>query len=115
MTEHLAPVLHVTDARAATRWYAQLGFASEWEHRFAPGLPLYVGIARGDLRIHLSEHAGDARPGTLLYLYVDDVDAAARAVGATEIDDMPWGRDFEIADPDGNRLRIGTALGADGS
>jgi hypothetical protein len=22
---------------------------------------------------------------------------------------MPWGRDFEIADLDGNRLRIGTA------
>ncbi len=115
MTEHLAPVLHVRDARAATRWYAQLGFVMEWEHRFAPGLPLYVGIARGGLRIHLSEHAGDARPGTLVYLYVDDVEAAARAVGVTELDDMPWGRDFEIADPDGNRLRIGTALGADGS
>ena len=87
----------------------------EWEHRFAPGLPLYVGIACGGLRIHLSEHAGDARPGTLVYLYVDDVDAAARAVGVTQLDDMPWGRDFEIADPDGNRLRIGTALDADGS
>ncbi len=29
MTEHLAPVLHVGDARAATRWYAQLGFVME--------------------------------------------------------------------------------------
>ena len=60
-------------------------------------------------RLHLSEHTGDARPGTLVYIHVDDVDAAARAVGVTEIDDMPWGRDFEVADPDGNRLRIGTA------
>jgi predicted enzyme related to lactoylglutathione lyase len=61
------------------------------------------------VRMHLSEHSGDARPGTLVYLYVDDVDAAAAAVGATAIDDMPWGRDFEVTDPDGNRIRIGTA------
>jgi hypothetical protein len=31
------------------------------------------------------------------------------ALGVTEIDDMPWGRDFEVSDLDGNRLRIGTA------
>jgi hypothetical protein len=67
--------------------------------RFEPGLPLYLGIARGDVRLHLSEHTGDAPPGTLVYLFVDDVDAAARLLGITEIDDMPWGRDFEVTDP----------------
>lgn len=109
MTEYLAPIMRVADANAAVTWYQRLGFVKEWEHRFENGLPLYVGIARGDVRMHLSEHTGDARPGTLVYIYVDDIDAAARAVGVTEIDDMPWGRDFEVADPDGNRLRIGTA------
>ena len=113
MTEHLAPVLHVKDATAAAAWYEQLGFVTEWEHRFEPGLPLYVGIARGGLKMHLSEHAGDARPGTLVYIYVDDVDAAAAALGVTQIDDMPWGRDFEVTDPDGNRLRIGTSHSTD--
>ncbi len=108
MSESLVPVLRVADAEAALEWYQQLGFAKEWEHRFEAGLPLYVGIARGDLRIHLSEHAGDARPGTLVYMYVEDVDAAAKALGVTEVDDMPWGRDFEVEDPYGNRLRIGT-------
>ncbi len=81
----------------------------EWEHRFEPGLPLYLGIALGDARMHLSEHTGDARHGTLVYLKLDDVDVAASAVGVTAIDEMPWGRDFEVADPDGNRMRIGTA------
>ena len=108
MGESLVPIMRVADAEAAVAWYRKLGFVKEWEHRFAPGLPLYVGIARGELRMHLSEHAGDARPGTLVYLSVDDVDAAADALGVTDIDDMPWGRDFEVADPDGNRLRIGT-------
>jgi catechol 2,3-dioxygenase-like lactoylglutathione lyase family enzyme len=109
MVEHLAPVLRVADAGAAVEWYRRLGFEKQWEHRFAPDLPRYVGIARGPAEIHLSEHAGDARPGTLVYLYVDDVDAVARACGVTDIDEMEWGRDFEVADPDGNRIRVGTA------
>lgn len=102
-------MLRVADAGEAVEWYRRLGFEKQWEHRFAPGIPLYVGIARGSVEIHLSEHTGDARPGTLVYLYVDDVDAAARACGVTDIDDMEWGRDFEVTDPDGNRVRVGTA------
>lgn len=109
MAAQLAPVLRVVDATASVAWYGKLGFVKEWEHRFEPGLPLYVGIALGDARMHLSEHAGDARHGTLVYLNVDDVNVAVAALGVTAIDEMPWGRDFEVADPDGNRLRIGSA------
>ncbi|SCG57838.1 Glyoxalase-like domain-containing protein [Micromonospora echinaurantiaca] len=108
MDEHLAPVLRVADADASARWYERLGFVKHWEHRFAPGMPRYVGIARGGMHLHLSEHTGDARPGTLVYLCVRDVDAMAAACGIGEIDDMEWGRDFEVTDPDGNRLRVGT-------
>jgi predicted enzyme related to lactoylglutathione lyase len=108
MEEYLAPVLRVADADISAVWYERLGFVKQWEHRFAPDLPRYVGIARGRLRLHLSEHTGDARPGTLVYLSVDDVDAMAAACSVTEIDDMDWGRDFEVTDPDGNRLRVGT-------
>ena len=80
MSESLAPILRVADVEAAVEWHQQFGFVKEWEHRFAAGLSLHVGIARGDLRMHLSEHAGDARPGTLVYIYVVDVDAAADAL-----------------------------------
>lgn len=107
----LAPVLRVADARASVEWYAKLGFVQEFEHQFGPGMPYYIGIVRDRMRIHLSEHRGDARPDTLLYLYVEDVDADARAVGVTHIHDNPWARDFEVTDPDGNRLRIGTPPG----
>lgn len=108
MDEHLAPVLRVADADASARWYERLGFVKQWEHRFGPDLPLYVGIARGGMHLHLSEHAGDARPGTLVYLYVSDVDALAAACGIEEVHDMEWGRDFVVTDLDGNRLRVGT-------
>lgn len=108
MGERLAPILRVKDAHRSVDWYERIGFVTEFEHRFADGMPLYVGISRGEMQIHLSEHRGDARPGTLVYLYVDDVDALAAALGVTQIDTMPWGRDFVVKDPDGNRLRIGT-------
>lgn len=104
-------MLRVRDAAAAVDWYARLGFAKEWEHRFEPHLPAYVAIALGDARIHLSEHRGDAkRRAGLIYLHVDDVDAAARAVGA-QVETAPWGREFEVRDPDGNRIRVGEAPG----
>ena len=110
MKAHLAPVVRVLDASAAAEWYARhLGFAVEFEHRFAPGLPLYLGLVRDDARIHISEHTGDARPHTLIYLWVPDVDAAAVASGVTAIDDNEWGRDVEVRDPDGNRVRVGTS------
>ena len=61
-------------------------------------------------RIFLSEHTGDARPDTLLYLYVDDADALAAELGV-EAQLAPYGvREFELRDPDGNRLRIGTPV-----
>ncbi|MFI6258987.1 glyoxalase superfamily protein [Micromonospora zamorensis] len=107
MTERLAPVLRTTDANTAVAWYTRLGFVKQWEHRFASDLPLYVSIARGDVEIHLSEHTGDAQPDTLLYLYVDDIDAAAAACGVNVVEQKDWGREFEVVDPDGNRLRIG--------
>lgn len=67
-----------------------------------------MSIVCGDARVHLSEHDGDAQPGMLVYLYVADVDAAAQAVGVDEVETVPWGGEFEVTDPDGNRLRIGT-------
>jgi catechol 2,3-dioxygenase-like lactoylglutathione lyase family enzyme len=106
---HLAPIVRVVDASVAAEWYTRhLGFITEFEHRFGPRLPLYVGLVRDDARVHLSEHAGDARLHTLIYLWVPDVDAAAAACGITAIHDNEWGRDFEVRDPDGNRIRVGT-------
>ena len=110
----VVPFLHVRDARAASTFYELLGFYLEWEHRFEPHLPLFLSIGTDDgARVFLSEHAGDARPDTLLYLYVDDVDGlyARLAEAGVEVappEDAPWAREIEVRDPDGNRLRIGT-------
>ncbi len=105
MTTSVVPILRVADAAASVEWYAQLGFTKVFEHRFEPGFPAYVGIRRDDAEIHLSEHTGDAPGPGLVYVWVDEVDPLAELFGVVP-DEMPWARDFEIADPDGNRLRI---------
>jgi catechol 2,3-dioxygenase-like lactoylglutathione lyase family enzyme len=107
--EEVIPILHVKDAEVSAAWYRRLGFVKEWEHRFEPGFPAFVEVARGQVRLFLSEHSGDARPDTLIYLRVRDVDVLAAEFGVS-VGDAPWAREFEVRDPDGNRLRIGTPV-----
>ncbi|MBB1242416.1 VOC family protein [Streptomyces durbertensis] len=109
MGEQAVPVLRVKDAAVAVAWYARLGFALEWEHRFEPGFPVFAEVARGEVRLFLSEHEGDARPDGLVYLRVRDVDAVAREFGMV-VAELPWAREVELRDPDGNRLRVGTPV-----
>jgi catechol 2,3-dioxygenase-like lactoylglutathione lyase family enzyme len=104
--DEVTPIMRVADADRAVAWYARLGFGKEWEHRFEPGFPAFVCVARGRARLFLSEHTGDARPGTLVYLRLADADAAAAELGVS-LEDTPWDtREIEVRDPDGNRLRI---------
>lgn len=109
MNEEVIPILRVEDAAAAVAWYERLGFTKQWEHRFESGLPAFVEVARGAVRLFLSEHKGDARPDTLVYLRVRDVEAIASEFDV-QAKDAPWAREIELHDPDGNRLRIGTPL-----
>ena len=106
MQEEMVPIFRVKDGKSTAKWYARLGFEIEGEHRFAPQLPLYLFLKRGSMRLHLSEHTGDARPGTLVYMYVNNLVEIATEFGA-EIVDQPWCREIKLTDPDGNRLRGG--------
>jgi catechol 2,3-dioxygenase-like lactoylglutathione lyase family enzyme len=108
MDEEVVPVLRVEDAARAVAWYRRLGFVKEWQHQFEPGFPWFVSVARGHVRLYLSEHAGDARPATLIHLYVRDIDAVAEEFGLSVDEEGLAGRECALVDPDGNRLRIAT-------
>ncbi|MEV8509770.1 glyoxalase superfamily protein [Actinoplanes sp. NPDC051475] len=108
MEEKITPILRTEDARASAQWYERLGFVTQWEHRFEPDLPLFVCVSRGPMQIFLSEHHDDVRPDTLLYLHVDDVEAVAAEFGVA-IEEAVWAREVHLKDPDGNRLRVGSA------
>ena len=104
----MVPVLYVEDAGRAVTWYGRLGFEKEWEHQFEPGFPWFVSVARGRMRLYLSEHKGDARPNTLIHLYVNDIDAVSKEFGIPVDEGGLAGRECNFEDLDGNRLRVAT-------
>ena len=55
----------------------------------------------------LRETRAAATSPALVFVWVPAVDAIAQRLGAT-VDQHPWARDFEVTDPDGNRVRVGT-------
>ena len=107
------PILRIFDEAKAREFYVEyLGFKVDWEHRFEPGLPLYMQVSRDGCLLHLSEHHGDATPGSAMRIPVTDLAAFHREISAKGykyarpgIEKMPWGgSDMSIGDPFGNRL-----------
>lgn len=116
---HTTPILRIFDEAKAREFYVgYLGFEVVFEHRFEAGLPLYLGVRRGDCTLHLSEHHGDACPGAAMRIEADDVDALCAELRAKhyryarpEVEAMPWGtRDMTLVDPFGNRLTFTGAI-----
>lgn len=58
------PMLRSFDEAKAREFYCDfLGFKVEFEHRFEPDLPLFMGLTLNGCHLYLSEHHGDASPG----------------------------------------------------
>jgi catechol 2,3-dioxygenase-like lactoylglutathione lyase family enzyme len=109
------PVLRVMSVETALPFYVDyLGFHLDWEHRFEPGLPLYVQVSRSKAVLHLSEHHGDGSPNGVVWFPVADVAALHKELLARPnapvrpgLDaDAPGGPTFEVIDPYGNALRF---------
>jgi uncharacterized glyoxalase superfamily protein PhnB len=111
--QHPIPILRIFDEAKAREFYIDfLGFKVDWEHRFEPGLPLYMQISKDACVLHLSGHHGDCCPGASLSIETTDLDGYQAELMAKQytysrpgIEEMPWGtRDMSIKDPFGNRL-----------
>ena len=106
------PILRIFDEDKAREFYIDfLCFQVDWEHRFEPGLPLYMQVSRDGCVLHLSGHHGDATPGAALRIETQDLDGLQQTLLAKQykharpgIQKQPWGRDMAIQDPFGNRL-----------
>jgi catechol 2,3-dioxygenase-like lactoylglutathione lyase family enzyme len=106
------PILRSFDEAKAKEFYVGfLGFTVDFEHRFEPGLPLYMQVSRDGCVLHLSEHHGDASPGAAIRIETSELDAFQAELLAKQygfarpgIDEQPWGRDMSVKDPFGNRL-----------
>jgi len=82
--------IRVRKAADAVAWYARMGFRQEWEHRYEPGFPAFVSIARGNIPLFLFEHeAMLARPHSSI-CESTDVRSIAKEF-SVEAQESPWG------------------------
>ena len=109
----LVPILRIFDLDKALGFYVGfLGFEETFRHQFDAAAPFYLGLEREGVRLHLSEHFGDASPGTHVRIEVNDVAAFSTLLNAKAYrhsrphwQDQSWGnREMTIADPFGNRV-----------
>lgn len=108
------PILRIFDEAKAREFYCDfLGFRITFEHRFADGMPLYLGLERAGLGLHLSEHHGDASPGATVFVETRNIRAFHReltdrqyAYNRPGLEDLPWGLQMQVSDPFGNRIRF---------
>jgi hypothetical protein len=105
--EEVIPVLRLEDLGERSRGMSSLAFTSSESTNSSQGFR-FVSIARGRVRIYLSEHTGDGTPNTLIHLNVHDIDSIAAVLGAAVDENGLAGRECDVEDPDGNRLRIAT-------
>lgn len=112
--ERAVPILRIFDVAKAHEFYLGfLGFAVDWEHRYGENFPLYTQVSRGALRLHLSEHSGDATPGGALCVYMTGIAELHAELSAHDYRYMKpaladEGSRLELAviDPFGNRIRF---------
>ena len=112
--EQAVPIVRIFDVAKAHEFYLGfLGFTVDWEHRYGDNFPLYTQVSRGGLRLHLSEHAGDATPGGTSVVYMKGIRAFQKELIDRNYRYMKPGLEDEgtrlevtVTDPFQNRIRF---------
>jgi catechol 2,3-dioxygenase-like lactoylglutathione lyase family enzyme len=108
------PILHVRSLHASQRYYRDaLGFKVDWEHGDPPD---FGSVSRGDGVLFLCQGC-QGNPGSWMMMFTRNVDrlhdefVRRKAIIKMPPTNMPWGmREMQVADPDGNVIRFGSAI-----
>ncbi|WP_160137627.1 glyoxalase superfamily protein [Chryseobacterium sp. c4a] len=72
--EQIIPILRIFDYQKTLEFYIDwLGFEIAWEHRFEDDMPVYIEVKKDNIILHLSEHYGDASPGSSIFIWGEGV------------------------------------------
>jgi catechol 2,3-dioxygenase-like lactoylglutathione lyase family enzyme len=113
------PILRIFSVEKAKEFYVGwLGFKIDWEHQFEENTPEYIQVSRGRLVLHLSEHHGDACPGSTVFVEVRGIEEFHREISGKNykynrpgLEHTPWkSKCCEVIDPFGNRIRFNESL-----
>ncbi|MBS4199365.1 VOC family protein [Bacillus sp. FJAT-49732] len=112
-TYHPTPIFRIFDEKKAMEFYVEfLEFKVDWTHRFDENTPLYIQISSGQCILHLSEHHGDAAPGSSVRIKVDNIKSLHEKLISKNykyarpgIEEKPWDTlEITVGDPFYNRI-----------
>ncbi|MDQ0317331.1 glyoxalase superfamily protein [Amorphus orientalis] len=112
--EPAVPIVRIFDVSKAHEFYLGfLGFSVDWEHRFGDNFPLYTQVSRAGIRLHLSEHSGDATPGGNMIVPMRGIRIFQRELAAKDyrymkpgVEEVEDRLELQVTDPFGNRIRF---------
>ena len=118
LLSHASPIWIVRDMQRALDFYEQqLGFTINFKWQDPP---TYATMSRDDIGIHLTladDLPENYKSTSSLFIFVHDVDQVWKELQSKdvtfldEIGDREYQmRDFDIVDPDGNRITFGQGL-----
>ncbi|OWK45388.1 glyoxalase superfamily protein [Fimbriiglobus ruber] len=109
------PILRIFDTEKAKAFYGDfLGFSADWEHHFDDHSPAYIQVSRAGLTLHLSEHHGDACPGSTVFVWMVGIDEFHREITGKNYKYLRPGIEttfygakcVQVIDPFGNHIRF---------
>ena len=109
------PLFRIFDIAKAREFYVGfLGFQVDWEHRFDEAAPLYMQVSRDGLIVHLTEHHGDACPGSTVFVWMTGLEEFHAEITSRNYGYLRPGvertfygaRCMQVIDPFGNRIRF---------
>lgn len=117
------PILRTFDVEKAKDFYVGfLGFTVDWEHYFEENMPAYIQVSCGGLTLHLSEHHGDACPGSTVFVWMTGIEEFHKEITSKGDKYLRPGiettfydsKSVGVIDPFGNRIRFNENLKATG-
>lgn len=107
------PILRMFDVDATKRFYVDyLGCELDWEEG-GLNFPAFMQVSRGPLVLNLSSHHGDGTPGSVVLVFVDDIEALHGELSGKRypfmspgIEPHGVGRELRLIDPASNQIRF---------
>ena len=117
------PTFRIFDYDKAVEFYISwLGFKIDWVHEFEPGnSPKFIQVSLRDIILYLSEHHGDASPGSHvsiddfkdLAIYHKDLIDKKYKYNRPGLEVPEWNKkaiSMTVHDPFGNRITFGEEI-----
>ncbi|MDN4606295.1 glyoxalase superfamily protein [Sporosarcina highlanderae] len=109
----ITPIFRIFDIEKAKEFYFDyLGFQLDWQHQFGDNMPLYLQTSMNGIILHLTEHHGDATPGSSIRVKIQNIESYHDYLSKKRyryakpaIETTPWNTvEFCVIDPFLNKI-----------